>query len=244
MPCTILVNLHRFTFDILNMFLYPIYFHPTRWFDQTRRRKHFTLISNPIHLPFDWENRPVPLPTPTVLHPLIKLHFNGLIKYLDDFMARIDAPLLYHLDIAIRADHYQAIVFNTSHIPRFIGHIHEFQALDEAHFGINCYESVAWIKIVSIQTTRVVLKLDIICDNLGRQFSSLAQFCRSPAFPLAILEYLCFSGGEYMQCWHRDIENIQWTKLLHPFTSVKYLYLSKDFAQCIATAWNNLVEKY
>ena len=188
----------------------------------------------------DWENRPLPLPTPTVLHSLIKLRFNGLIEYLDDFMARIDAPSLYHLDIAIRTDYYQVIVFNTSQIPRFISHIPEFQALDEAHIGIDCYEFAAWIKFVSTRTASVVLKLDVISDNLGRQFSCLAQFCRSPAFPLPTLEYLCFSGGEHMQCWHLDIENIQWPELLQPFTSVKYLYLSKHFAQCIATALEQL----
>ena len=43
-----------------------------------------------------------------------------------------------------------------------------------------------------------------------------------------------------MQCWQYDIENIKWLEPLHPFFSVKHLYLSKDFAQCIATALEQL----
>jgi hypothetical protein len=42
----------------------------------------------------DSENRRLPLPTRTVLPSLIELSFEGVIEYLDDFMAQIDAPLL------------------------------------------------------------------------------------------------------------------------------------------------------
>jgi hypothetical protein len=47
----------------------------------------------------DWESRRLPLPIPTVLPSLIELRFEGIIEYLEDLMARIDAPLLDRLDI-------------------------------------------------------------------------------------------------------------------------------------------------
>ena len=57
------------------------------------------------------------------------------------------------------------------------------------------------------------------------------QFCRSPFFPLPTLESLYIGGGRYGE---RDrqyrIENTLWLEFLEPFTTVKNLYLSKEFA--------------
>jgi hypothetical protein len=39
----------------------------------------------------------------------------------------------------------------------------------------------------------------------------------------------------------RDIENAQWLEVLYPFTAVKNLYLSKNFAPRIAPALQELV---
>jgi hypothetical protein len=42
--------------------------------------------------------------------------------------------------------------------------------------------------------------------------------------------------------WEDNIENSLWLELLHPFATVKNLYLSKEFALRIAPALQELVE--
>ena len=94
----------------------------------------------------DWQSRHIPVPTRTVLPSLIELKFVGVIEYLDDFMARIDAPLLGRLEIVVHTFLDQDIVFNTPQILQFISRVPKFQALDEAHIGIHNDNFKVWIK--------------------------------------------------------------------------------------------------
>jgi hypothetical protein len=193
----------------------------------------------------DWEIRRLPPPTRTVLHSLIDFHIQSFIEYLDDFMARIDAPLLERLEIHIDTPSHlsQVIVLDTSHILRFISHVPKFQTLSEAHIGMDISNFEAWIKFRSTQTSSGVLKLKILilCNEPADSFPCLAQFCRLPFFPLPTLEYLYIDGGSYSSpCWPDYTEKTRWLELLQPFASVKNLYLSKYFAPHIAPALDGL----
>jgi hypothetical protein len=70
--------------------------------------------------------------------------------------------------------------------------------------------------------------------------SSLAQVWSSSfaeAFtPTVELLYIHKFGPH----WQDDIEDSQWLEVLHPFTAVKYLYLSREFASLIAPALQEL----
>jgi hypothetical protein len=190
----------------------------------------------------DWENRRLPLPTRTVLPSLIELKFEGVIEYLDDFMARIDTPLLNHLDIVVSFHLNRVIVLNAPQILRFISHIPKFQeALSEAHIGIDSDKFKIWINFLSTRTSSYALKLKILCIEPEWQFPLLAQFCRSPFFPFPTLEYLYIDGGTYSrQRWRENTENTGWLELLQPFSSAKNLYLTKNFALRIAPALEEL----
>jgi hypothetical protein len=188
----------------------------------------------------DWENRRLPLPTSTVLPSLIELRFKGVIDYLDDFMARVDAPLLDRLDIVV-SFHNRVIVLNTPQILRFISHVPKLQSLGEAHIGIDIDGFKVWIKFLSTRTSSGVLKLEILCIEPEEQFPCLAQFCHSPLFPLPTLETLHIDGSTYSrERWRDFTENARWLELLRPFTSVKNLYLSKDSTGRIAPALGQL----
>jgi hypothetical protein len=187
----------------------------------------------------DWENRRLPLPTPTVLPSLIELKYVGAIEYLEDLMARIDAPLLGRLDIVVSFYLNRVIVLNAPQILRFIGHVPKFQALGEAHIGIDVDRFKIWIEFLSTRTSSDALKLEILCIEPERQFPILAHFCRSPVFPLPTLEYLYIDGGTFSRQHLRDsTENARWMELLQPFNLVKNLYFSKDFARRIAPVLN------
>jgi hypothetical protein len=58
-----------------------------------------------------------------------------------------------------------------------------------------------------------------------------------------MLEDLYIYEDRYLQPdWKDDIENGLWLQLLHPFTAVKNLYLSKQFALRIGPALRELTE--
>ena len=57
-----------------------------------------------------------------------------------------------------------------------------------------------------------------------------------------MVERLCTRKRSYSALeWQDDIEDNQWLELLHPFTGVKKLYLSKEFASRIAPSLQDLV---
>jgi hypothetical protein len=191
----------------------------------------------------DWEGRRLPLPTRTVLPSLIELRFEGVIEYLEDFMARIDAPLLDCLDIVISESfhHNRVIALNTPHILRFISQVPKLQTLGEAHIGIDNEGFKVWINFLSTRPSSGVLKLEILYIEPELQFSCLAEFFHSPFFPLPTLETLYFDGGQCSRHgWGDPTENTRWLELLQPFTSAKKLCLSENFARRIAPALEEL----
>jgi hypothetical protein len=76
---------------------------------------------------------------------------------------------------------------------------------------------------------------------LGRAIV-VAQVCSSSLPPLLKVEYLYIEHRYWKRVWEIDaVESSLWLELLLPFTAVKNLYLSKEFAQGIAAALQELV---
>ena len=85
--------------------------------------------------------------------------------------------------------------------------------------------------------------LGISCRQSDWQLSSVTQVCSS-SFPeayISTVEHLYICEDKYMKPrWEDDIEGSQWLEVLHPFTAVKYLYLSREFASRIVPALQEL----
>jgi hypothetical protein len=71
--------------------------------------------------------RPLPLAR-SVLPALTYFRFKGVSGYLEDFVARIDAPMLDNLDISF----FQQLIFDTPKLPQFISRTPNLKAHDEA----------------------------------------------------------------------------------------------------------------
>jgi hypothetical protein len=69
---------------------------------------------------------------------------------------------------------------------------------------------------------------------------SLAQLCISSLTLFHAVENLYLTGPFPHR---RDTRNTQWPEILRPFTAVKNLYLSRDFALLITPALEELVEE-
>jgi hypothetical protein len=79
--------------------------------------------------------------------------------------------------------------------------------------------------------------VEFSCEGLDRRLSSLAQIFTSSLPPLSTLEDLYINEDQILQpVLQINIEIMTWLELLHPFTAVRNLYLSKQFAQIIAPA--------
>ena len=196
-----------------------------------------------LHLEFqspqshpDRESRRPPPPTCVVLPALRDFWFKGVIEYLDDLVARIDAPRLDNLDITF----FNQIVFDTPQLIQFIGRTQMLKALKKSHVIFDV--GAATVKLSSPTSEHGEVKVKIPCIELDWQVSSLEQVCTSCLFPLSTLEDLYIYGDPKWKPDRQDnIENSLWLDLLRPFTTVKNLYLSEDFTPRIVSALHELV---
>jgi hypothetical protein len=183
------------------------------------------------------ESRSPPPPTCTVLPALTRFEFQGVGGYLDDFVARVDTPLLGSIHITF----FDENIFNTPNLARFMEHITRFQVLDEAHvdFGrdgvqVGHLPPTTW-------TFDKTIRLKILCEALDRQLSSLAQVLTSFFPSIHRVEHLYIHGNPSQHLQNENVENVRWLGIFHPFSAVKNLYVSKRYAPRVAHALRELV---
>jgi hypothetical protein len=184
----------------------------------------------------DRKGRCLPPQTRALLPVLTELEFKGVGKYLEDLVARIDAPLLNNLGIIF----FHQLIFDTPQLTQFIGRTPKFKAHVEARMIF----SDQAVLVTLPQTLDRVLKLAILCSQSDWQLSSLAQVCSSsfpqPLVPAVEHLYILKDGVRRLR-WQDNIASSQWLELLHPFTGVKGLYISQEFVPRIAPALQELV---
>ena len=118
------------------------------------------------------------------------LKLRGTTENLEDFMARIDTPLLDHLYILLSFSAFdRVVVLDTPHL-QFIGRIPKLQAPDEAYLGFDAEEFKIWINFFSsTRISRRVLRLEIFCIEPERQFplsGPVLSFAPFPPSPIEI----------------------------------------------------------
>ena len=185
----------------------------------------------------DRKRRRPPPPTRTILPVLTELHFDGVSEYLEDFVARIDAPLLDKLHISF----FHQLIFDTLQLTQFVSRTPKLKAYNEARVEF----SRTVVLVTLPQTSNGKISLRIKCRESDWQLSSVAQLCRS-FFDQALtsmVEHLYISNFFYKDesNWPDDIESDQWVELLHQFPAAKGLYISQGFEQHIAPTLQELV---
>ena len=185
--------------------------------------------------PSDQESRRPPPQTRTLIPALVLLSFLGVSGYLEDLVARIDAPLLRYLTMSF----FHQQTFDTPQLNQFISRTPNIKARDEA--GLNFTRWDVHVRFPLAQTFGF-LQLGISCSQRDWRLSSLAQLCSS-SFPqgFPVVERLFVQGKFTRPHWQDDIEVTQWLELLHPFTAVKDLFVSKDFAPCVVLVLQELL---
>ena len=184
----------------------------------------------------DWgSRRPLP-PTRTVFPVLYYFMFRGVGEYLEDLVARIDAPRLRWSDITFFND----IVFDTPQLTQFIRHTPMLEAFNVAE--VTLWDATARITLSpAYEDFDESLRVSISCTELDWQLSFLEQVCTSYLPSLSALEDLYMQRFAGPQDSKDNIDYVQWLELLHSFPAVKNLYLSKGLAPCVVPALQDLV---
>jgi hypothetical protein len=185
----------------------------------------------------DRETRHPPPLTRSVFPALTSIKFEGVSEYLDDLVASIDAPQLNSLNITF----FNQIVFDTPQIAQFINRTPALKSLDKARvqFGDRATE----VNFSSLTSVHGKLNVKVLCGDLDWQVSSMEQVCTSCLPFISTIEVLCIHKNPHAsrEDWPDNIENRLWLELLHPFTTVKTLYISREFVPRIVPALQELV---
>ena len=182
------------------------------------------------------DSRRLPPLTHSILPSLTKIRFNGTSEYLEDILARIDAPRLDGLYITF----FNEVIFDTPHLFQFISRIPALRTPQKGHIVFNSGDAA--IKFQSQTSDSDALSVNILCTASDWQLSSIEQVCTSSLSPVSTLEDLyIFENRMNPPLWQGDAENTLWLEVLHPFAAVKNLYLCEKIAPRIAPALQELV---
>ena len=180
-------------------------------------------------------------PQRTILPALRVFQFEGVTEYLEELVIRISTPRLEKMIITF----FDEIYFNTPRLAQFINCTPTLRALDEAHVHV-VVPDIASIGFQYRASEDIFeqLSINISCREADWQLSSIEQVCNS-LHSLSTVEDLYIEGrARYYPLldWKDDpIENNLWLQLLLPFTTVKNLYISVEFAARIAATLKELV---
>jgi hypothetical protein len=183
----------------------------------------------------DQETRRLPPPTRSVLPALRIFGFKGVNEYLEELVAQIDTPRLGHF----KATFFNDIDFDIPELIRLVSHASVLKAPNEAHVVFD--SRTASVKLQPQASNFEHFKVEILCREPDWQLSSVAQICTTSLPLLSTTENLfIYERVDSQLDWKDGIENIEWLELLLPFTAVKNLYLSKQFAPRIAPALQDM----
>ena len=183
--------------------------------------------------------RAIRIPPPhtrTLLPALTCLRFHGVPEYLEDLVARIDAPLLESMEIEL--SHKEVLEF--PQLAKFVRRADKLSLVDRAEVSLESDRISVTLsqRLLVARVDPKTLILKPACHDLNVRLSELAQSCVS-----------CLPTPSSFECLHihdlihnswQNVTDAQWLELLHPFNTVKDLRLSKTVAPHVAQALRGL----
>ncbi|KAH8981059.1 hypothetical protein EDB92DRAFT_216609 [Lactarius akahatsu] len=160
-----------------------------------------------------------------ILPVLTYLKYRGTSEYLDNLVARIDAPRLEDIEFTF----FDEFMFDVSNLSEFINRV-ERQRL---HHQADILFSERSVSILLTQPALTCLKLQVICDPLRRQVSSIAQICSRFSAFLFRVEDLRIKSTRLSS---RQDGAERWLKLICSFRGMKWFHVAGDFSTNIVLA--------
>jgi hypothetical protein len=167
-----------------------------------------------------------PSNTPVATQSLLHLHlvsFRGVSAYLEGLLSWISAPILNVLDVRFS----NQLTFT---VPRLLQFMQTSENLRFSAVQITFRSDVVDLMAVSDQSgwQHPPLRLQILCQHLDWQVSSVVQVSGTLSLMLSVVEKLALGCIEHKQSpeWHNEVARTQWRKLFKAFSSVKTLCVS------------------
>ncbi|KAI9453335.1 hypothetical protein F5148DRAFT_479661 [Russula earlei] len=176
-------------------------------------------------------NSPRPRPDPSsqrllpstraVLPALVYFSFKGVSEYLEDLIARIDAPTLEHLEAVF----FHQLIFDVQRLSQFSQRTPRLKSPNRVRL-ILLPHSVQ-VEFSHYPITNLYFRIS--CSQSDWQLSSIAQVCGSP-FPLSQSAEridITEDGTIFPPKWLDDAHYSQWLEFLQPFSAVRQLQVSE-----------------
>ena len=174
----------------------------------------------------------VSLPKPgnhhIVLPVLTCFKYRGISKYLDNFVARIEAPRLRDIDITF----FSQPTMDASELGKFIERTEMKTSLTKAEIQIS--PQAIFISFQNSTTSRC-LRVQIPCKQLDWQLSSIAQVCDQFSPFLFGVKTLAFNSNDFPS-GQGDVDGEQWLQLIHSFDAAKTLSIAGELSTGIVCA--------
>ena len=177
--------------------------------------------------------------TRTVLPALTEFDFKGASEYVEDLVARIDAPQLVNIYISYLN---QLVDFQVPQLAMFIDRsvgpkLNPFMyALVTFHnslviFGTHCHPTNSSPDPHHAQT-------HVNCHGIDWQVSHIAQVVSYFSTTLSNVVHLKLQNGYGFQS--EGVDDVEWLPLLHQFPTVRTLHVSNQLAGLVALALEDI----
>ena len=171
-----------------------------------------------------------------VLPALTCFRYRGISKYLDSFVAGIDAPHLRNIDITL----FHQPTVDASQLGQFIERIGIKTVLREADIQ-------AAVDAVSISfktsSTSTRFRLQIPCKQLDWQLSSMTQVCDQFSPFLFGVQHLVFNTNDFSS-EQDEVDDEHWLQLIRSFGGTRTLLIAGEFTTRILCALQPADEGY
>ncbi|KAN0128317.1 hypothetical protein V8E53_013901 [Lactarius tabidus] len=187
----------------------------------------------------------IPPTTRTVLPALTSFHFHGVREYLEDFVARINSPRLDEIKITF---FNQLADFEVPQLWQFID-------LDSHSWELCTVPSCCiWFRKDGVTFTAGLthdmpesfyifprpIHVCILCEGTDWQVSHLAQALNQDSPALRDISQLVIEANDSISPELGDMDDIDWLQLLHPFSSVYALFVSREIAGHVSRALEDI----
>ncbi|KAI0302764.1 hypothetical protein BC826DRAFT_432022 [Russula brevipes] len=190
----------------------------------------------PSQSPQSRDDQPSPPPQTRAVFPaLTDLAFKGMTDYLDDFLARIDTPVLNKFSTTLSTD----AIFDVPQLTQFIGRAKGLEPYKIARVAFT-------ISSVRLSLTEPLpLSLEMTCGTRGisRKVHAISLVCGRLSPFLSLVERLDLIGNRlpYRSRWEEDTASPRFLEVFQPFTAIQSLHVSEGLVPFIALALQQLV---
>jgi hypothetical protein len=154
--------------------------------------------------------------------------YRGTSKYLDSFVARINAPHLRDIYITF----FNQPTLDASQLGQFIERTEMQTSLTEAEMQISAHAIAISLQNSSTSTR---LRLQISCTQLDWQWSSMAQVCDQLSPFLVRVNHLVFNSND-LPTGHGGVDGDRWLQLVRSFGGARTLSIAGELSTGILSA--------